>query len=138
MKVCYKVSARRACNVLQLCRAIYQYRSRKDEQAVLRIRIRDMAMARVSYGYRRIHVLLKIVRLAVNHKCVYRLYGEESLTMRSKRPRRHITACKRIDRPIAVEPNEGWSMDFISDELFDVRLIRLLTLVDNFIVRAWP
>jgi len=68
----------------------------------------------------------------VNHKRVYRLYREEGLTVRNKKPKRHVTACRRIDRPAATEPNEGWSMDFMSDELFDGRRIRLLTLVDNF------
>ena len=29
-------------------------------------------------------------------------------------------------------PNEQWSMDFVSDALFDGRRIRALTLVDNF------
>jgi len=32
---------------------------------------------------------------------------------------------------LASEKNEGWSMDFISDQLFDGRRIRLLTIVDN-------
>ena len=52
--------------------------------------------------------------------------------MRPKKPRRHITACKRIERPVATEPNEGWSMDFMADELFNGSRIRLLTIVDNF------
>jgi len=132
LKVCYKVSTRRACKVLQLVRSTYQYCSRKDEQAALRIRIRDLAQARVSYGYQRIHVLLRREGWKVNHKRVYRLYREEGLTVRNKKPKRHVTACRRIDRPAATEPNEGWSMDFMSDELFDGRRIRLLTLVDNF------
>jgi transposase InsO family protein len=38
---------------------------------------------------------------------------------------------KRELRPLAVEKNECWSMDFILDELFDGRRIRLLTIVDN-------
>jgi len=113
-------------------RSTYQYCSRKDEQAALRIRIRDLAQARVSYGYQRIHVLLRREGWKVNHKRVYRLYREEGLTVRNKKPKRHVTACRRIDRPAATEPNEGWSMDFMSDELFDGRRIRLLTLVDNF------
>ena len=113
-------------------RATYEYRSRKDEQAALRIRIRDLAYARVSYGYQRIHVLLQREGWKVNHKRVYRLYREEGLTMRTKRPRRHVTASRRIERPLAIKPNDGWSMDFMSDELFDGRRIRLLTLVDNF------
>jgi len=130
--VCYKVSIRRACKVLQIVRSTYQYRSRKDEQAALRIRIRDLALARVSYGYLRIHVLLQREGWKVNRKRVYRLYREEGLTMRNKRPRRHVTACRRMDRPVATEPNSGWSMDFMSDQLFDGRRLRILTLVDNF------
>jgi len=52
--------------------------------------------------------------------------------MRTKKPRRHVSACRRMERPVATQPNEGWSMDFMSDELFDGRRIRLLTIVDNF------
>jgi len=54
------------------------------------------------------------------------------MTMRRKKPRRHATACRRMYKPVAMEPNEGWSMDFMSDELFDGRRIRHLTLVNNF------
>jgi putative transposase len=37
-----------------------------------------------------------------------------------------------MERMEATLPDEGWSMDFMSDELYDGRRIRLLTLVDNF------
>ena len=52
--------------------------------------------------------------------------------MRPKRPRRHVTACRRVERVTANYPNERWSMDFMSDEFYNGRRIRLLTLVDNF------
>ena len=52
--------------------------------------------------------------------------------MRPKRPRRHVTAHRRMERVEAMGPNEGWSMDFMSDELFNGQRIKLLTLVDNF------
>jgi len=103
-----------------------------DEQAALRVRIRDLAQARVSYGYRRIHVLLEREGWEVNHKRVYRLYKQEGLIMRAKRPRRHVTACRREEIPAAQSAGESWSMDFMSDELFNGQRIRLLTLVDNF------
>jgi len=48
------------------------------------------------------------------------------------RPRRHVSACRRVEKVTAQHPNESWSMDFMSDELFDGRRLRLLTLVDNF------
>jgi putative transposase len=132
LQVCYQVSERRVCRVLQVSRCCCRYRSIADEQAALKIRLKDLAQARVSYGYRRLHVLLKREGWQVNHKRVYRIYRLLGLGMRPKRPRRHVTACRRMERPEAIEPNEGWSMDFMSDELYDGRRIRLLTLVDNF------
>ena len=132
LETCYQVSERRVCEVLSFHRSSCRYRSVVDEQAALRIRLRDLAYARVSYGYRRLHVLLQREGWKVNHKRVYRLYKQEGLIMRPKKPRRHVTACRRIERTVATAPNEGWSMDFMSDELYDGRRIRLLTLVDNF------
>ena len=132
MEVCYGVSKRRACGVLELARSTCYYQSVADEQAELRIRLKDLAQTRVSYGYRRLHIMLQREGWKVNHKRVYRLYREEGLGMRPKKPRRHVTACRRMVRPAATEPNVGWSMDFMTDELFDGRRIRLLTLVDNF------
>jgi putative transposase len=96
------------------------------------MRIRDIALSRVSYGYRRVQVLLRREGWPVNHKRVYRLYRLEGLGMRPKRHRRHVTGCRRMERPTATHPNECWSMDFMGDELYNGQRIRLLTLVDNF------
>jgi len=52
--------------------------------------------------------------------------------MRPKRHHRHVTGSRRIVRITANHPNESWSMDFMSDELYNGQRIRLLTLVDNF------
>jgi putative transposase len=95
------------------------------------MRLRDLAMSRVGYGYRRLQVLIEREGWQVNHKRVYRLYREEGLAMRRRPPRRRKACLKRELRPLAAEKNECWSMDFMSDELFDGRRIRLLTIVDN-------
>ena len=68
----------------------------------------------------------------VNHKRVYRLYREEGLSLRLKRPRRHVSAADRERQPAATAPNALWSMDFVSDALFDGRRLRALTVVDAF------
>jgi len=132
LQICYSASERRVCQLLGCPRSTYRRRSTRDEQAALRIRIRDLAYARVSYGYRRIHVMLKREGYQVNHKRVYRLYRMEGLGMRPKRRRRHVTSCRRMERVTATCANECWSMDFMSDELYNGQRIRLLTLVDNF------
>ena len=52
--------------------------------------------------------------------------------MRYKSPKRRSKAKLRKDGSDAVRPNQCWSMDFMSDQLFNGRRIRLLTIVDNF------
>jgi putative transposase len=123
---------RRVCRVLRRPRSVYEYKSRRDEQAALRMRIKDIAQARVSYGYRRIYILLLREGWKVNHNRVYRLYKLEGLMMRPKRPRRHVSACRRMTKATATHPNESWSMDFMSDALCNGQKIKLLTLVDNY------
>jgi putative transposase len=131
MKHSYQISERRACLNLVYARSVIRYKSVADPQIALRMRLRELAAARVGYGYRRLHILLWREGWRVNHKRVYRLYREEGLSMRSKSPRRRRACIKRKLRPVAYEKNECWSMDFMSDQLFDGHRIRLLTLVDN-------
>lgn len=52
------------------------------------MRIWEITQVRVHYGYRRVHVLLQREGWQDNHKRVYRLYREQGLSLRLKRPRR--------------------------------------------------
>ena len=128
----FRVSERRACRVLPFARSVHPYHSVRKDPVVLRQRIRDIAVVRVRYGYRRIHILLRREGFEVNHKRVHRIYCEEGLNLRRKRPRRHVTAARRVEQPQPRNANESWSMDFVSDALFNGRRFRALTLVDNF------
>jgi putative transposase len=128
----YRVSERRACQALAFGRSSQRYKSKRDEQAALRMRIKEIAEVRVRYGYKRIHVLLKREGWRVNHKRVYRIYCEEGLNLRTKRPKRRRSTAHRAAREEARAVNESWSMDFASDGLFDGRRFRALTIVDNF------
>jgi putative transposase len=96
------------------------------------MRIVEIAETRIRYGYRRIQVLLRREGWRVNHKRTYRIYCQEGLNLRRKRPRRHVTGSRRIGRPAVAGPNACWSMDFVSDSLFDGRRFRALIIVDNF------
>ncbi len=125
MQASHAVSERRSCAVLSFDR-----RSIKSEQTPLLMRIRDLAQAQVRYGYFRIYILLRREGWIVNHKRIYRLYREEGLSLRLKRPRRHVSAARRDRLPPAGAANELWSMDFVSDALFDGGRLRALTIVD--------
>lgn len=122
---------RRACGVIKMGRSTYYYRSVRDDRAI-RKRIIEIAEARVRYGYRRIHVLLRREGWHVNHKKVYRIYCEDGLNLRRKRPKRMVSAACREMRPVVSKIDQTWSMDFVSDSLFNGRRMRALTIVDNF------
>jgi putative transposase len=123
---------RRSCSVMMLYQSAYYYRSQRREDRALRNRIREIAESRVRYGHWRIHTLLRREGWRDNHKRTYRVYKEEGLNLRSKRPRRNKAAAHRMDRPVNAELYACCSMDFVSDALFDGRKFRALTLVDNF------
>jgi putative transposase len=94
------------------------------------MRLKELAAARVRYGYRRLHILLRREGWSVNHKRTYRLYREEGLSIRPKVPQRKRACRYRQGRPEVGGPNEVWVMDFMSDQLFDGRPFRVLTVVD--------
>ena len=67
----------------------------------------------------------------MNVKRVYRLYMLEGLQMRKKVPKRRVSAKFRQERQPATSKNQCWSMDFVSDQLFNGQRLRSLTIVDN-------
>jgi len=113
-------------------RSLLTYQSTRPPQDALRRRLRELAAVRVSYGYRRLHTVLRREGWPVNPKRIYRLYCAEELQLRRKRPRRRRSAVPRGPRRIATQPNEVWAMDFMHDTLADGRLVRVLTLIDSY------
>lgn len=67
----------------------------------------------------------------MNHKKVLRLYREEGLAVSRRRRKKHV-AIARVPLPKPTRRTERWSMDFVSDALFDGRPFRCFTLVDDF------
>ena len=132
LQVVWGVSMRRACAIVGGSRSSLYYRHKRDTQAVLRQRIREIAETRVRWGYRRIHVLLRREGWVINAKRVHRLYCLEGLQLRNKTPKRKVSAKLRSDRTLAKRQNEVWAMDFMSDQLFDGTRLRILTIVDAF------
>ena len=132
VQAAYQVSVRRACLISGFARSSMMYRSRLPRQEALRRRLKELAAVRTSYGYRRLHVLLRREGWSINHKRVYRLYLEEGLGLKRKRPKRRRAAVTRRQVQPASRPTERWAMDFMHDTLADGRKIRVLTLIDVF------
>ena len=97
----------------------YLYESKRRDEAALKLRIKEITQTRVHYGYRRVHVLLRREGYRDNVKRIYRLYREQGLSLRLKRPKRNKAAQWRQPKQLCSRPNELWSMDFVADALFD-------------------
>jgi len=128
----YATSRRRACRLVRFHRSVLYYRSIRDPKLALRARMRELAQARVRFGYRRIHVLLRREGWTLGRNQVYRLYAQEALQLRSKLPRRRKMIVLRRERFEPRRPNDAWSMDFVADQLVNGQRFRALTIVDVF------
>jgi len=124
-------SERRACRLVRLRRSQWQYRSVRGYDAAVRTRLRELAAAKPRWGYQQLHILLRRDGHVMNHKKVLRLYREEGLAVTRRRRKKHV-AVARVPLPKPTARTERWSMDFVSDALFDGRPFRCFTLVDDF------
>ena len=126
----YRISERRACRVTRLHRGTYRYSSQKNPWTALRMKIREIAQARVRYGYRKIRVLLNREGWGVGKSLMQRLYREEGLGLKQRPKRRRRAAEHPRERVRATEANQAWSLDFVADQLTDGRRFRALTIVE--------
>ena len=128
----YHMSERHACRLMELARSTHRYRAQRAERdSDLRQRLKELAAKRMRFGYRRLTAMLARTGTPANHKRVYRLYCEEGLSMRI-RQRRRIRWTGAAKRPAATRANERWSIDFVSDCVSNGRVIRMLTMVDDY------
>jgi len=106
----YGVAERRACRVLRVPRATYRYRSYLGPRTELRMRVREIAQARVRYGYRKIRVLLNREGWDVGKYLVYRLYKKEGLMLKRMKPAgKRKPSRQREEKLKATAPDQAWS-----------------------------
>lgn len=123
------VSERRSCQLFNISRSVYRQKTIiKDID--LKKKIMEIAMKRTRFGYRRINDILN-KEMKINHKKTYRLYCELNLKYRRKKTKkRHVGEPIPIQKP--SEANIRWSMDFVSDSLYNGRKFRVFNLIDDY------
>jgi putative transposase len=127
----YDVSERRACRTTGFWRGTVRYESRRYIDPQLTVDLRQVAMERPRFGYRRLHVMLRRKGWVVNRKLVLRLVRENGWLVRRKL-RKKLAAVPRIALPQPTQPNEDWAMDFVHDGTAGGRTFRTLNIVDRF------
>lgn len=122
---------RRTCGLVSQEPKTYRNASRRPDGDALLQRLKELALERRRFGYRRLHILLRREGIELNHKKLYRLYREERLMARKRGCRKRALGT-RAPMTIPQGPNQRWSLDFVSDALASSRKFRVLTVVDDF------
>lgn len=122
-------SQRRACGLVGMPTCSWRYQSRRQDDGIVRGRLKELAGERPRFGYRRLGVLLRREGHPINLKRVLRLYREEGLKLRAKK-RKRIASTQRVRPEATTATNQVWSMDFVSDTLSCGRRFRSLNIVD--------
>jgi len=107
-----------------------RYVPRPTNDAELRARLKALAEQYPRYGCPTLNAMLRHEGMVRNHKRTHRIYTEERLQVRTKQ--RKKLARPRVPMLVPMQPNERWSVDFMSDQLADARRFRILDVVDDF------
>ena len=127
----YQLSERRTCKLLGFWRGTMRYQSQRRVAPELVEDLRQVAMERPRFGYRRLHVMLRRKGWSVNRKLVLRLVRENGWLVR-RRQRKKLASIPRVALPGPTRPNEAWSMDFVHDGTAGGRTFRTLNVIDRF------
>jgi len=124
----FAVSERRACELLNVDRASCRYRARPERDGELRETMREIALRRPRFGYRRLTIELRKTGVVVNVKRVRRWCRDLGLCVRRHKRKRLV----RVPAPWQriAEANQEWAMDFVSDAMASGRALRILTVLD--------
>ena len=125
------LSQRKSCQLVGLHRSVARYLCQKEDQDLVKAKMKEIAFARRRFGYRRIHLLLRRQGLEINHKRVYRLYKEANLKVVQRRGRKRAIGTRTKPNELH-RPNQRWSVDFVHDALVNGRRIRCMTIVDDY------
>jgi putative transposase len=113
-------------------RSAFYYKPHRRDETLLVMRMREIAFTGIRYGFRRIEIMLRRDGFKDNHKRMHRVYREQGLNLRTRRPSRSRMAAHRLERPEITRVHQVWSMDIVADQFFDGTKFRVLTIVDNY------
>lgn len=116
---------------MKISRRVYYYEPTGRDDGALKQQLLELSRQYPRYGYWKLYHLLRNDGMAINHKCIYRLYKELGLTMKRKSKKR-LPASERTSLHLPAHPNETWSIDFMTDTLMTGRRFRTFNVLDDF------
>lgn len=125
------VSCRQACKALSISRSSYQYHPKPKKDEEIQDELKELVEAHPSIGFWQSYYRIRRKGFVWNHKRVYRVYTDLKLNIRRRYRRRLPARVKQaLFKPESF--NQVWSVDFMSDTLWDGSRFRLLNVIDDY------
>jgi len=127
----YGLSERQACRTVNLNRCTYRYQAQKIDDRSLAQALRQLAEKQPRWGCGKMTHYLRHAGHRWNHKRIRRVYRELALHLHRK-PKKRLPSRTAQVLVVPMQPNQTWSLDFMSDSLSDGRTFRTLNVLDDF------
>jgi putative transposase len=125
------VSHRQACKEVGICRSSNQYSQKQKDDGQLITELQLLVEKFPAIGFWQCYYRIRRKGFSWNHKRVYRVYTELRLNIRRRCRKRLPARIKQsLFQPQSI--NQVWSVDFMSDSLWDGRTFRILNVVDDY------
>ena len=126
----YGLSERQACKAMKLARSTFRYSITSDDDQEVIDALNKLVEKHPGIGFWSCNYRLRRNH-AWNHKRIYRVYTSMGLNIRRRAKKRLPARVKQnLFQPDNI--NQVWSMDFMSDSLWDGRSFRLLNIMDDY------
>jgi putative transposase len=127
----HSLSVRQACRIVKIPRSTVRYQLKpKSDQHVIDLLI-ELVDKYPGIGFWKCFRRIRKAGHRINHKRVYRVYTRLKLNIR-RRARKRLPARIKQSFFQPLEKNKVWSIDFMSDSLWDGRRFRLLNIIDDY------
>ncbi len=127
----HSISVRQACEQVQIPRSSFLYRIKPKDDETIAEQLTLLVNKHPSIGFWMCFYRMRNNGATWNHKRVYRVYTAMKLNIRRRAKKRLPARAKQnLFQPSA--PNQTWSLDFMSDSLWNGKCFRLLNVIDDY------
>ncbi len=131
MTIEHGISIRQACKSVSISRSSFDYEKIvRDDNPVIE-ELQKLIEKRPAIGFWQCYHRLRRNSFMWNHKRVYRVYSNMGLNIR-RRAKKRLPARAKQTLFHPEQMNHTWSIDFMSDSLWDGRKFRLLNIIDDY------
>jgi putative transposase len=125
------LSIRQACEVVNIPRSNYSYVNKPDKNESVREQLQLLIEKHPAIGFWQCYYRIRRMNFSWNHKRVYNVYTQMGLNIRRRMKKRLPARVKHaLFQPEKI--NQVWSIDFMSDSLWDGKRVRLLNIIDDY------